>query len=118
MLLWLLNRRNLLPYRAKAQRFGLRWVFMLTGFLVEMHAFLKHSQRADFSFAVPDHERKNFEEWARTNPRNRNDRPVEIYGRARTVGRGLDAIAPDILLNLHGRSDVLLRMRDRALSRA
>ncbi len=82
-----------------------------------MQAFLKYSEDAQFSFAVAESSKSDFEKWALANRQPGSDRPVEIYGRAQLIGRGLDAIAPDIWLNLHGDSDFPLRMRDRGSSR-
>jgi D-inositol-3-phosphate glycosyltransferase len=82
-----------------------------------MLAFLRHSQRAEFAFAVADSEKKGFEQWALDNPPQSSHHPVDIYGRAQLTGSGLDTIAPDIWLSLYGDPDAPLRMRDRVSSR-
>jgi glycosyltransferase involved in cell wall biosynthesis len=81
-----------------------------------MQALLKHSQHAEFAFVVPDSQKKGFEQWSLANPQYGADHPVEIYGRGQVIGPGLDAIAPDIWLNLHGDCDAPLRMRNRRSS--
>jgi D-inositol-3-phosphate glycosyltransferase len=81
-----------------------------------IQAFLQYSERAKLAFAVPDIKREQFEQWAVAGMTDDGRRPVEIYSATQLLGKGLEAIAPDIWLDLAGNESFAMRMRDQLSS--
>jgi glycosyltransferase involved in cell wall biosynthesis len=75
-----------------------------------LQALLAHSTNARFSFVVPDSALETYQRWAES--LTYTHASICIWPFSKVLGSGLDELAPDIWLNLHGDNHFPIRLRD------
>lgn len=82
-----------------------------------LQAFLQRSQRAAFTFVVPDGSRNKCEQWAAAYAPDAGCSPIGICGISGVLGHHACNSVPDVWLDLRGNGHLAFRLRDHISSR-